>query len=584
MTSYSGQLGVYEMHIDILSQLLREPYYSRWAQVLGRIDLDTMSKYCMLEALSWCRVQPLLALHDFRLTLHNQAAAHVIALTILKRVAFPSGVVALIDKFGGFTETLATISTTVATTGIALAKRVAKVACILATKSVALEALVLTSFTHRKRHTCGECMVLHLSDDDNQQNMNNGMTTDVTTRESYDYVRLTRWSAATISDLVLDDSWYIPLTAPADPLYRAYGSRFFQYMDDEARHVNKTRDIYEWVEEIHYNVSDRNHACAYKILDSAMSWVFNELIPAIREWHTRFMLGCYNDTILRLVTRPIATNDETEVFSVEAHGMGLGRMELLCFELVNEACEILERQRWNPQCTYWKALEEKFKLSSRASLRVRVAIAPHKPRLVTTSERLLGPSEPQRSDFLLLAYTTTDSNPSVIGYAWHTPNVLLPLLLPHYTTTRSYFKTRVTWRMNVRLPGLMEAAATSLAETLLLPTPRNESQIEDILAKQMWMQTVLQQAVDPIDASIDTETHTFASTFTRTKASVDSDDTTRITCGSITDASDPLIVHLWAIRNPSVAYGAARENAEQNKACHERYIGATNSIPIRIMC
>ena len=71
----------------------------------------------------------------------------------------------------------------------------------------------------------------------------------------------------------------------------------------------------------------------------------------------------------------------------------------------------------------------------------------------------------------------------------------------------------------------MEAAATSLAETLLLPTPRNESQIEDILAKQMWMQTVLQQAVDPIDASIDTETHTFASTFTSTKSSVDSDDT-----------------------------------------------------------
>ena len=71
----------------------------------------------------------------------------------------------------------------------------------------------------------------------------------------------------------------------------------------------------------------------------------------------------------------------------------------------------------------------------------------------------------------------------------------------------------------------MEAAATSLAETLLLPTPRNESQIEDILAKQMWMQTVLQQAVDPIDASIDAEAHTSTRTCTSTESSANRDDT-----------------------------------------------------------
>ena len=71
----------------------------------------------------------------------------------------------------------------------------------------------------------------------------------------------------------------------------------------------------------------------------------------------------------------------------------------------------------------------------------------------------------------------------------------------------------------------MEAAATSLAETLLLPTPRNESQIEDILAKQMWMQTVLTQAVDPVcDASIDAETQTSARTFASTESSDNSDD------------------------------------------------------------
>ena len=72
----------------------------------------------------------------------------------------------------------------------------------------------------------------------------------------------------------------------------------------------------------------------------------------------------------------------------------------------------------------------------------------------------------------------------------------------------------------------MEAAATSLAETLLLPTPRNESQIEDILAKQMWMQTVLTQTVVPMcDANIDAETQTFARTFASTESSADRDDT-----------------------------------------------------------
>ena len=35
------------------------------------------------------------------------------------------------------------------------------------------------------------------------------------------------------------------------------------------------------------------------------------------------------------------------------------------------------------------------------------------------------------------------------------------------------------------------------------------------------------------------------------------------TCGSNADAAALLIVHLWAIRDPSVAY--SREDAEQNK-------------------
>ena len=275
--------------------------------------------------------------------------------------------------------------------------------------------------------------------------------------------------------------------------------------------MKRNRDIHEWVEEITCNASDNRHLCALRILDSEMAWVLKEFIPAVHEWHARGFGDA--GTLIRLVTCPIMKDETTEVFSAIVYGMYLGRMEFLSFELVSESCKMLERHRWNPHCTYWKALDEKFKLSSRASVYFRVAIAPHKRRLLTG----------QRSDFLLLAYTPMASKPSVIGYACHTPNV--PPEWYWTATTHAYSKTRVIWRMNVPLPGLMEAAATSVAETHLLPTPPNESQMENILAKQMWMQTVLQQAVDPIDASIATETHTFASPFTNTKSSVDSDDT-----------------------------------------------------------
>ena len=309
----------------------------------------------------------------------------------------------------------------------------------------------------------------------------------------------------------------VPVTAPYSTILSSICNRFlfFQYMRRVGRAVKRNRDIHEWVEEITCNASDNRHLCALRILDSEMAWVLKEFIPAVHEWHARGFGDA--GTLIRLVTCPIMKDETTEVFSAIVYGMYLGRMEFLSFELVSEACKMLERHRWNPQCTYWKALDEKFKLSSRATIHFRVAIR-------TQGLRLLEPPRPgRRSDFLLLAYTTIEANPSVIGYACHTPNVLPEA--SSNTTTQAYSKTRVTWRTHVPLPGLMEAAATSLAETHLLPTPQNESQIEDILAKQMWMQTVLQQAVDPIDASIATETHTFASPFTSTKSSVDSDDT-----------------------------------------------------------
>ena len=76
------------------------------------------------------------------------------------------------------------------------------------------------------------------------------------------------------------------------------------------------------------------------------------------------------------------------------------------------------------------------------------------------------------------------------------------------------------------LRGLMEEAVTSLAETLLLPTPRNESQLADILANQMWMQTVFTRTTSPMcDPSIHAEAHPSTRTFTSTESSANRDDT-----------------------------------------------------------
>ena len=129
----------------------------------------------------------------------------------------------------------------------------------------------------------------------------------------------------------------------------------------------------------------------------------------------------------------------------------------------------------------------------------------------------------QRADFLLLAYTSMDSNPSVLGFAYHTTNVVPGT--SSNKTTQAYPETCVLWKMNVPLTGLMEEAATSLAEALLLPTPREESEIKDILDPQVWEETVLKPADATMrDASGDAETSTSDRTSDSTESSDDSDD------------------------------------------------------------
>ena len=291
------------------------------------------------------------------------------------------------------------------------------------------------------------------------------------------------WSAATA----------FAATPPiTETCYRGHEIRFFRYVRRVAEAVKMDPDIHTWVVETRCNVSEKRSIAGLRILDSVMPWLLKKFIPAVREWHARFF--GVSGTLVSLMTCPIISDADTEVFSAVVYGMGLGRMEWLSFDLVGEACKVLEQRRWKPQCTYWKALDEKLKLSSRDSVYFRIAIAPHKMRLTGDELEASAPGAGQRADFLLLAYTSMDSNPSVLGFAYHTTNVVPGT--SSNKTTQAYPETRVLWKMNVPLTGLMEAAATSLAETLLLPTPREESKIKDILDEQVWETTVLKQADD----------------------------------------------------------------------------------------
>ena len=107
------------------------------------------------------------------------------------------------------------------------------------------------------------------------------------------------------------------------------------------------------------------------------------------------------------------------------------------------------------------------------------------------------PGAGKRADFLLLAYKSDEENPYVLGYAYHTTNVVPGT--SSGDSEQAYPETRVLWHMHVPLRGLMEKAATALAKALQLPTPRKlKSAIKKILDPAVWVDTVLK----PLDATM----------------------------------------------------------------------------------
>ena len=254
MPSISSVVKMHKMHIRMRSQLLRGPCFSRCARVVARNDLDPVSKRCTLQALSCSRVQPFLTLHDFRLTLLEQAASHVMALKFFTHTrTFPSDVVDRIDEYGGFTGKLTTIRTIVAKAGVALAMLIVKVASQIkqhrkhikrntpavvdtvesllhqgAQREVCKEARPLTNILLQEANAASNDGFYMFMDwlqlnDSKQQNTTTCETTDVTQGETYDYVVLARPAAAARSDWLRH--WQ--LRPPAEPLHLAYESMFF---------------------------------------------------------------------------------------------------------------------------------------------------------------------------------------------------------------------------------------------------------------------------------------------------------------------------------------------------------------------
>ena len=119
-------------------------------------------------------------------------------------------------------------------------------------------------------------------------------------------------------------------------------------------------------------------------------------------------------------------------------------------------------------------------------------------RLVGEELETSAPGAGERADVLLLASGPKgDSDPKVLGIAYHTTNV--PYGTASMRRGQPYPESRILWRQYILLPGLMEEAATAVAvragfkspgppttlpdaeewKTALSATPRQDDQMSD---------------------------------------------------------------------------------------------------------
>ena len=209
--------------------------------------------------------------------------------------------------------------------------------------------------------------------------------------------------------------------------------------------MNKNHAIHDWFSERRCKVGPNRSISALIINDSDIKQVLEKFIPEVRTWHAN-VFGA-DGTLVSLLTCPITTDHNTEVFSAVVHGNHLGRMEWLSFDLIAEACKVLEQNIEKLECSYWTTLTAKFTLLRRTSLSFKIGIAPHKMRLTGDELEASAPGAGKRADFLLLAYKTDEEHPYVLGYAYHTTNVV-----PETSsgdTEQAYPETRVLCHMHI---------------------------------------------------------------------------------------------------------------------------------------
>ena len=157
-----------------------------------------------------------------------------------------------------------------------------------------------------------------------------------------------------------------------------------------------------------------------------------------------------------------------------------GRMEWLALELVIQARRVLQGPKSKENDTLWKTIEGKLG-NNRATIGLSYAIAPHKMRLSGDELEASAPGAGERSDVWLLAWPSDASEPTALGCAYHTTNVFPGTASRN--EGQSYPESRILWRPCMALPGLMEAAARTLARELELPCPAS---VPDLLESAEW--------------------------------------------------------------------------------------------------
>ena len=156
----SSLCKVRNLHVAMLRSALDESVFCEQVRVVGSSGLDELARSRTLPALVRQRMAPVVAAHEDRLTKLDEAASHVAALGALA-LRFGKLVVDIIDSFGGFKITLATMHRVVAAERCALEAHVSIVEHnIICSTRVLVSTVGSLLRQSARREVCSEAGVL----------------------------------------------------------------------------------------------------------------------------------------------------------------------------------------------------------------------------------------------------------------------------------------------------------------------------------------------------------------------------------------------------------------------------------------